>query len=361
MWGAASFLITLQLAAFVALLPTIASGIVTEGWVPFAVGLGNGLYTAGLLVMSLAVGAAVHRLARERICAFGLIGTSASTFATLFASNLWVFEGARLMAGISAGAVLALLLAFFWSGTSDDEREVGFALFNLGYAVGAVVGPAVAAVEFAVHDPWPLVVVAIATVTLALAFRRRFPKLQAVTQRNRADYGQWLSFSLIVVLMFALTALEVTIALRGRSGDGMTSGQAALLLVACGASMLVAQYLAIAFVPVRSRHMLLPLFMFMAAALAVLSVPVPLWAITLSLVVFAAGVTMAVTVLSAFGSSAGVAASGALLALTAIGQTVGAVTAGALFALGPLRSILISAVLLAFCTFPARRLTRQPS
>lgn len=159
---------------------------------PTLLGLVAPAGTAGLFLTVLVVGLAAGRIRIHRTLLLGVLGSGAFLLVMSGAPVYPLFLGALFLHGLSLGGVRALDRALL-SHLYPDRRGRLFTLHSLAWAIGAVSGPAFAALVIAVAD-WRAVfaLLGLAFLPIALSIRglelpERMENEQPISLAGAAD------------------------------------------------------------------------------------------------------------------------------------------------------------------------------
>ncbi len=324
--------------------------------VPWHTGMLAGVYMLVLFAFAPLWGRASDRLGRRPVILLGLGGLVAALTLFGLTRNLGLGYLARALAGLFAGAVLPVTLAYVADTSQRERRARRFAWMSVASLLGFLAGPALSGWLSGVAMAMPvgamvrrgaiwmpfLATGAIGAVILLASWFRLpesaapSPQREDGTQRENGGTLKVLSL-LSLLVFFGLGSFEVGITLLGQRNLGLDPSRIGIMFMECSLIMLLAQVL-VFFSPLAGNaggRLVVPAFLLMAVGLALLPAAAAFGVSLFWVGLVAAGSGILIPLLSYLVSLHGGASQGAALgrqtAATSLGQALGSAAAGWLF------------------------------
>lgn len=323
----------------------------------------TGIYTLGLFLFSPAWGALSDRVDRRWILIAGLLGSSASLWATSVAGTLLALYLLRAISGLMSAAVLPAVFACVVTASSPARLQRRFAWIASATALGFLLGPVIGDLPgwrtSAAAFP-PLGIVGIVGV-IAAAGTLVSPASQVVAPSGRqAATGEEgrirRSLAVTTIVVLAITVAEVGLTLIARGAPEVDLLPVAVYFALCSGVMIAVQFLALPRLESRlgEPRLVQAALGTLAVGVGLLAAPSASWVVGLSFALAATGIgvlipSLAVRISVAAGTRQGWAM-GRQAAAANLGQAIGAAATGSLFAMSRSLPFLIAVVLLAAAT-----------
>lgn len=347
---AAVFVVSVAYAVVLPVLPFLLARSLGEGAraaVAWHTGLLTGVYMLALFVAAPAWGHVSDRIGRRRVILIGLVGLSGALLLLALGQGLALAYGARVLAGVFAGAVLPATYAYV-SDASTADRAQAFAALSAAAAIGFLLAPGVsgwlASVRTSVVDPLALPFYASAALSavVALAARRSFATTATRAERPPGEAAAPSLFRLLALsalVMLGIGSFEVALVLTGRQVLRLGPREIGFIFAECSLVMVLVQLFVLGPLIRRggAQRLLAPAFVAMALGLALLPYGQDYRLLLLATALIAAASGLLIPALAYLVSLAAGAAQGAALgretAAASLGQAAGSAAAGWLFAL----------------------------
>ena len=204
-------------------IPVLPLMITDTGANELHLGLMLSLYSLVSFVVSPLWGGLSERVGRRPIILTGIVGFSLSYLLFgLAGGNLVLMYASRMLGGLFAGAVTAVIVAYVADITTDDSRTKGMALVGMAIGLGFTFGPAFGGLlsEFGYHTPF-FAASALTLITAILGFIQLKESLPADKRlrKQEATPSRWSAFTgkmkylyvLSFFVTFTLAGLEATL------------------------------------------------------------------------------------------------------------------------------------------------------
>lgn len=327
----------------------------------------TGVYMLALLLFAPVWGFVSDRTGRRAAMLIGLAAFSVAILLFGFARDMTIIYGSRALAGISAAAVLPLVLARVGDLDTPELRARGFAWLSAASALGFLFGPALSGWLAAVDLVAPFFAVAIMGGMVWLAVCAGFDdRSGAGSGSAKGPHGVAPPLPGLIVLslltMFGLGSFEVALTLQGQQALNLPPTKVSLMFVECSLVMILVQ--AFVFLPLIKRFgglLLAWAFLVMAAGSALLPYSTNYYLLLLGVAMIAGASGILIPALAYLVSfAAGVrqgAALGVQTAAASLGQAAGSFAAGWLFGLFAAAPFWAAAAVLGFGVVVALRTT----